>query len=220
MQKPENKAKHVKPSQIILVVFLLFVISISGCAKASAVPDTTTNISSKIDYSTFEIQSHDIRFTYFKHPLYRFEYPSIFEIINNELVERDYNQTKVLFYVQEKILPKSRLRVVVQNPAQEDLQYHNMDEKLEFFKLNSRYANSFVSNNTTISGIPAYYTEAFFNVPKTSYEPEHQGSSRICFFDYAGLMWEISIDWHYQGDEQIEVKEYFSHVIETFKILE
>ena len=91
-------------------------------------------------------------------------------------------------------------------------------------------AKTEVTDNVTVSEIlvseiTAHYLESFETVEDTVVagvliDPEHQMSLRAVVFDYADLIWTISLAWSYQDSEPPEVEEYFTHVIETFRILD
>jgi hypothetical protein len=81
------------------------------------------------------------------------------------------------------------------------------------------------TSKRTVYGIQADYLETFGNkiglkIDGTPIYPDHQGSLRGVFFDYAGLVWSITITWDYLDFEPQEVQGYFEHVIETFKFLD
>jgi len=215
----------------LFVLVLFFAGNMTGCNVEKIISSTLTTITPSTILSTtdtpfstfsiFEIKPDDIRFSCIKHPLYRLEYPLIFELIDVNTMN-DYPiscaETEVLFYVQEQILPKPELAIIVQKP--DYWGYHNAREKLEHDIALSQSAASITTNNATVFGIPAYYEESFFNMEESPSYPACLFSSRSCFFDYAGMIWEVRINWYYNDAEPPEVSGYFSDVIDTFKILE
>jgi hypothetical protein len=218
-----------------LLLVILIPILFAGCTGTTATPVTSTEVSQLVTasattndtpvttYVSYELKSDDIRLEFCNHPLYSFEYPSIFNCIdlnnqppNTGRMPMTYDESRLDFTVQQLDLPKPMLSIIVQKKGY--WEYHDASEKFNFFMSNLKYADSVVTNNTTVSDIPAYYIEEFYNAAKSSSYPAYKGSSRTCVFDYAGLIWDITMSWYYNGNEPPEIKEYFKHVIETFKI--
>jgi hypothetical protein len=220
-----------------LLLVILIPILFAGCTGTTTTPVTDTEVSGLVissattpvtpvtTYVYYEMKSDDIRLEFCNHPLYSFEYPSVFNCIdlnnqppNTGRMPMTYDESRLDFTVEQLGLPKPELSIIVQQPGY--WEYHNASEKFNFFMSNSKSACSVVTNNTTVSGIPAYYIEEFYDAAKSSYYPAYKGSSRTCIFDYAGLIWDITMNWNYNGTEPREIQEYFDHVVETFKIIE
>lgn len=214
-----NKLFWITMSSLII----LTIVTTASCSIKEYTDRTTTTYKGPaIDYSTYEIKASDIRFECFQHPLYRFEYPSIFQLIDWNLADIPHiscNETKVQFTVPTIDIPKPKLSIIVEKQGYRD--YNNAAGKLEFWQDYMRdFTNNITTKKTEVYGIPSYYLEAHFIQEKGILYSDYRVLSRSVYFDYADLIWEIHLNWVYQDSIGPEVEEYFNHVIQTFEILD
>jgi hypothetical protein len=208
------------PNKTVLSLLLCVIITIvslfAGCIKTTNHLNTTT----AANYKTFVLKSNDIYLRDFDHPLYSFEYPPDFSLVDENLSDFPstyYDQTRVLFTIQRSDTPKPQLSIIVQKPGK--FGYHDAAEKFEYNRSRYLLPDNITTKRVNVFGISSYYLEVFSSHGSPEYHL-YQSSQRSCFFDYAGLVWEVTLDWFYHGNEPLEVQEYFDHIITTFKILE
>jgi hypothetical protein len=212
-------------SRIIALPLIIIAVALSntGC-NTDKFPERTPTVykGPEIQYSTYEIEATDVRFGCFQHPLYRLEYPSIFNLVDENLADIPHiscDETQVDFTVQKTGIPKPTLSIIVGKPGHRE--YHDAAGALDFWIDEiSEFTDNFSVKKTKVMEIPAYYLEAHFIQDKEIFYSKYQAISRSVFFDYADLIWEIGLDWCYRGLQTPEVEEYFNHVIEAFEILE
>jgi hypothetical protein len=173
------------------------------------------------EYETFEIKADDIRFTYFHPPLFKFEYPLIYKLIDEN--QMDFHQfgenfLQVYFIVQNKGIPKAGLYLTVQTPEKYPY-FKNAKELLDWELSNYFQTSTVVTGNMIVFGISGYYLESQGDVKNDPNYPEYSVTTRQCIFDYDGLIWQIILNWCYRGEEPPIIKDYFDHLIETFEIL-
>jgi hypothetical protein len=233
---------------ICAIVFLALIACSFGCnsqpttGTSSANTSTTTlttdgSVTTRItletvipvnEYKTFEIKAGDIGFAYFQPPIFKFEYPSIYKLIEKnswDMLENSGTITSVNFRFQNEDIPESVLGVFIRtpghDPSPEHDQFHfkNAKEMYEWETINSNmpYLATIITGNMTVSGITAYYVEMHFDANMLEFE--HPCIVRQCIFDYAGLIWDIGINCFYLDEEPPIIKEYFEHFIDTFEIL-
>ena len=172
-------------------------------------------------YKTYETRLDDVRFELLEHPRYRFEYPSIFNLvdINISWTPSVVGESRVEFSVQELGLPKPWLSVVIEEPG--IFEYLDAHGKLEqWYSFEHRFTDNTSIGTASVNGLLAEYLKSFADIGESRPYPAHQASARTVVFDYAGLIWEIRLTWDYHGSEPPEVEGYFNHIIETFEILE
>ncbi len=200
----------------ILPLFILSAtIVFSGCTGETITTAVTTPTEG---YEIYEIKADDIRFLWLNHPLYSFEYPKDFVLIDlnkmTSLEGVDLIKSKVEFMYEHSTL-FIRLSVIVDEPFPGYL--GNAIDKFNYLVSTQNSSDDIIIKKILIiSGINAYYLEYFKDPEKIG----RKNSSRVALFDYAGLIWEINMTTYSPYPEPKEVQEYFDHVIETFKILE
>lgn len=212
-------------NKIMLVLLCTIVVTIlnSSCGTDETNNEQTAVYDGpEIPYSTYEIASTDIRLKCFHHPLYHMEYPTIFTLIDINLMDVpdiSCDETRVQFTVQQTGIPKSKLSIIVENPV--DGKYLDAIEKLQFMLSDHRsYTDNLSMSRTEVFSIPADYLVSYFVLEMEPMYPEYQLLSRSAYFDYAGTIWEISLEWYFRGALAPKVKEYWNHIITTFEILE
>jgi hypothetical protein len=175
------------------------------------------------------MKEDDVRLQFLNHPLYTLEYPSLFKLIDlNNIPDHPmkYGVSDVDFtlinYDTGSLI--AALSIRVRAPG---LNYfYNANEKFDdLLKTKTEVTDNVTVNEELVSGITAHYLESLETVEDTIVagvliDPKHQMSLRAVVFDYADLIWIISLAWSYQDSEPPEVEEYFNHVIETFRILD
>jgi hypothetical protein len=169
-------------------------------------------------YKIFEMKADDIHEQLFKHPRYSVEIPAIFPIGDEDLDPsiRKYGIANVDFNIRQQGLYGQWLRIRVEPHTW----YNNANEKfIDFLNTKNSSSANITTKTVFISGIQAHYMELYSEVPAFPY-PEHLVSLRVIDFDYAGLIWEISLHWYYHDSEPQQVQEFFNHIISTFKFLE
>lgn len=178
-----------------------------------------------VTYKTFILKDYDKRLLILDHPLYSFEYPSLFKFsdVTRPLTDKNFavipvDTTEVSSHYETNTCV-SQLGVYVEKP------YRFFPSAAEKFSAFIGAANSSGDNITikkiTVSGIPADYIE-YFRKSKISTSDgvkDARKSTRCVIFEYVDLIWTISIDWNSVEPEPPEIRTYFDHVIETFKIL-
>jgi len=217
----------------IFIVVLLSGILVVSCAGCSNPNNKISDITTVTNYKTFQLKADDIRLRYMQYPLFSFEYPEIFRLVDLNLVYEEQHAitmvsgiSEVDFTVQQTDLPEPILTIRVQEPG-----FGGMNDASRAFRVwTTNIGRPDNTENTTTSkktvyGIQADYLEIFgtmeeYDIGGHFIYPERQRSFRGVFFDYAGLVWIITMSWQYLGAEPPEVEGYFEHVIQTFEILE
>jgi hypothetical protein len=201
-----------------LILSITISIIISWCPSCSEA--TTTSIG----YKNYEMKSDDIRLTLFNHPLFSFEYPEDFQLVKINLpyegISANYSYVK--FRGSSRGSPV--LRIAVQKPGFDG--YSNASEKFEDQVTKATInTDNITIKKSLVYGITADYLE-YFQITKEQEQIgetlylERYMSYRAVVFNYSDLIWEISMYLYYYIYEPPEVREYFDHVIETFKFLE
>jgi hypothetical protein len=209
---------------VILVIILLgLCVPSQGCSNntntisATNIPDTK--------YISYKMETDDVRLKYLNHPLYSFEYPDYFHLLEVYQVPQLTASSKhsdVLFTIHNTDLPETMLWVRVQEPW--IAYYTDANELLNYWVSEDGVVTKDITTKEIgVSGIKAYYYKSF-QVSPDKYKLEntvfpYNISHRFVFFDYSGYIWEINMFWFYQYSEPPEVEEYFNHIVETFKIL-
>jgi hypothetical protein len=207
---------------VIPLVILAVSVSNTGCDKDELTERTTTVYKGPaIEYSNYEIEETDIRLKAFQHPLYRLEYPSVFNLVDENLADIPHHssfETIVQFTVpQHNYISKSELLVIVEKPGNRE--YQDAAGKLDYWADSRDSADYLSIERTKIVGLPAYYMESH-SIEFEGSGLEYEIFSRAVFFDYEDLIWVINMYWIYRSTVPPEVEEYFNHVIETFEILD
>jgi hypothetical protein len=202
--------KRIALALLLLCILFTFCVSGAGC---SSVSETTTPA---ISYKTYEMKEDDIRLKALQHPLFSFEYPECFNLVDLNLdpvpsINRDIS---VVYFTGEQVgFHKQYLSIFIVTP--EYLKLLNTNDMLEYYlSLYTPVAEDITRKEVFVSGISADYLKAV-----GTYLGQ-QKSLRVAIFDHAGLYWAIQLIWYYPNPEPPEVQGYFDHVIETFKILE
>jgi hypothetical protein len=224
---------------LVIVMLLCTIILYTSCSSTNKPIETIytpsyestitkTNVVSEcpISYEKYQMKAGDIRLVYFPHPLFTLEYPKDFKVL-------DFNQTTgsevsakysdVVFKGPGITLAGTQITIRVQKTGFEG--FSNANEKFQDMVLEARTKTDNVTVSKVITcGITADYLEYSQKINEPINGPEyyyfyHYMSSRVAVFDYAGLIWEITLEYHYVVSEPTHVSKYFSHIIETFKIL-
>jgi hypothetical protein len=207
----------------LIVVYLLVSIFFLGCSNFNANLPTTT-------YKTYQIEPDDIRLQQMTFPLFSFEYPDIFRLIDLNLIVQEsgantyrYGVSKVEFTIPRLDLPEPILSIGVQKVGIQDI--YNANDSLSYwtsYEISLSETVNITTNKTSIQGIPAIETEIFktlgeFSISGHSVYPPRKSIFRGVFFEYNNMVWAIILNWDYLNSEPPEVRQYFDHVIETFK---
>jgi hypothetical protein len=184
---------------------------------------TTPNPDTDLKYQLFEIKADDRRLIGTNHPLYSFEYPKAFSLIDvNKLLDYPMNNNaSIVDFIldQENTnLPEQWLRIRVEPPVPKA--YTNASEASQYWvNIESKTSDNITTSTKTATGLQAIYLKSFYE-DQGSYRL-HMTSFRMVTFDYAGFIWEIFLTWNYPYHEiePPEIEEYFNHIIGTFKIL-
>jgi hypothetical protein len=226
--------KNVSFLLVLLVILFGLTVYNAGCTKSTsstpALPPDIFTIPQKTNYKKFELKSDDIRLKYFKNPLYSFEYPEVFNLSDENLLRDEpthifHSEYSIVFFIIQQIdLPEPILEILVQNPGFLDRNTSGDVIKYLTSLQSTKWHDTNISTKK-VAGIQADYLKTFsireeWRVQEQLIYPEHYSSLRGVAFDYAGLIWVISMTWHYFESEPPEIQGYFNHVIETFKILE
>lgn len=173
-------------------------------------------------YKTFQLKPDDVQLRFLEHPLYSLEYPEKFGFVDYSRIgyHPGVGISHVLFTIQQEKLPYQHLEIVVQKPGVR-VQNNSSDVIKKWFSQEGTKWDTITTSTKTVCGIKTEYFEAFGtrSGSKPIYE-DHQESLRGVAFDYADLIWSISLTWYYFKSEPPEVQTYFEHILRTFKILE
>lgn len=231
--------KAIITSALLLVLILITGLS-AGCDNKNDLPTevtTTDNIPSDnistdkpttdipeiTKYKTFEMRQNDVRLKYLNHPLYTFEYPEVFNLVDlNKILDHPmvYGVSDVYFTIAQKPrLPWINLSVRIMEPGWCD--YTDADSVLaEWISTAESYKDTIIRSEITVSGIQATYIETNGHRPKDVFYSTRNVSFRGIAFTHKDLIWSITLDWPYLDFEPSQAQEYFEHVLETFNILE
>jgi hypothetical protein len=202
---------------ICFIVLLSLLVFSFGCSKTSE--------SSTVTYKTFVLKANDIRLRNLQHPLYSFEYPSIFEFndvtppfqkgFNGPMIPSDTSEISSfaetdLYHASLGVQVSKRHRFFASAAEK-------FDDNISYAYL---YGDNITAKKVTISGIIADYIE-FSRTEKLNTSDglvNTRESFRRVFFEYADLIWTIGMNWSSIDPEPLEIQVYFDHLIETFKI--
>lgn len=206
----------------LLLIPLLAVLMTIGCSNSAR----------NCSYKEFALHKDDVRFrlggVILEHPLFTFEYPQCFDLIDLNVlpdIVYDTRVTEVRFTRQGtgelKLLPvKSSIDVKVYKPGlygdtdaraaiEKALSYYKDDEN---FKVLER-------KSISIAGLSTEYVS--FSISRLFRDSSlytHNRLVRLVTFDYRGFVWKIELVCF---EEEIqETQAYFDHLIDTFKIFE
>ena len=220
-----NKKTIVLP--LLLLIISSFV-SFPGTGCSNPVETTITDFTPKetdiVTYKTFEMKEDDIRLKYLEHPLFSFEYPDFFNLadLNNMPGHpMTYDMSAVIFtYLHDDPnLLDSYLVIGIESPSITG--FNNASEKIEDLFSRKTTENGDLSiKEVSVFGIPGYYLESFRTDVVSPSPRKYNMSYRLIGFEHVGLVWTISMSWNYYDSEPPRIKEYFNHVIQTFKIIE
>jgi hypothetical protein len=194
---------------ICLIILLSLLVFSFGCNKNTE--------SSTAGYKTYKMGLDNLSLKWCNHPLFSVEYPK-------ELTLIDYNSNPqaVIFYNSADTTffnPKgfgsliSQLEINISRPVKS--RYMNSTEKLsEIISDSSLFGNNVTISKVNISGIDASYFDSLSNAIKGKLQEIH----RVVIFDYAGLIWQITMITNSLYPEPLEVQDTFEHVLTTFKI--
>ena len=167
-------------------------------------------------YSYFEMQPDDIRFRWINHPLFAFEYPSIFRLHDINKTPGDvfnYNRSEFDFIVESADSPFRYIWVIVYEPSRND--FVSYEDVLKLYASESPvFVDSAIRKEVNVSGVQAVYLES----PQKPIQSGKQETSRIVLFDYAGFIWEIQMRTFSPYPEPLDVQEAFDRIISTFQI--
>ena len=187
------------------------------------------------DYKLFAFKEDDIRIrviggVILEHPLFTFEYPRCFELIDlNRMPDiahyRSY-VTDVTFLrrVEDKLFFEEFISVVVHRPGvwgDTDAKTY-INNVINMYSSPPDYENFQLIQKTSINidGLPAEYISFSYHTPTsegTSYPP-YDRVVRLVSFDYDGFLWKLRFDCYTESAEETEL--YFNHLIETFEFIE
>ena len=171
-------------------------------------------------YKTYTLSANDISLALLNHPRFSLEYPSEFSLVDLDLPnppgEGAMPKVIGMSMVEFTYLPAdAELNVTIADPI---LVKTSIDDQITEA---NRIGTNVTIKKIMISGIEANYieyTDSHFLVysEKTAHK-----SVRTAIFEYSGLVWSILLVWHYpeHENEPAVLNEYFSHVIDTFTIL-
>jgi hypothetical protein len=207
-----------------LLVLVILVVSYVGCNTTSS---TTQLVTTPISYITYEMKPDDSRLKYLQHPLFSFQYPEDFVLVDLNIMPehpRFYGESDIDFLIKRLNLPEVTIAVSMTEPGVKRYQ----DAKTMFNSwISEAQSNGDIkeSGRKTVSHIKSYYfarwgyREDYIIAGHLVY-PASNRSFRAVVFDYNQLTWSISLLWDYFDSEPPEAQEYFNHIIETFEILE
>lgn len=172
----------------------------------------------------------DIRLKYLNHPLYSFEYPEVYVLSDLNLppptdqggipMRLQFGVSEANFHYDSDVV-KSSFGIRVEKPG---LYSTNASDK---FSQYVSEANDMGKNVTitklVLSGITADYVEynrLSLDILDGAEITDTHSSLRAITFDYSGLIWIIVMYCTYSGSEPPEIQDYFTHIVETFKILD
>lgn len=210
---------------LILSIVLIMLTFLSGCISSNY---------DSVGYRVFSFSSDDIRFKLkgniiHEHPLFIFEYPKSFTIINDDdQILFNMRVTMVSFVRKPKgvneSLPNSSLSVSVHEPGlwsdtdaettvNNIITYNTADQKFKIFE----------NHSINIAGMDAKYLSYSFHQPATegfgySPIPPYNETVKFICFDYKGFIWRACLNC--LEEETQETGIYFTRLIDTFRILE
>lgn len=218
-----DAGRNTKRWYYILNAIMIAVLMTMGCSNSAR----------NCSYKEFAFHEDDVRFSVeghviHEHPLFTFEYPQCFNLIDlNALPDIVYDTgvTDVSFIRRGtgelKLLPvETSISVIVEKPAswrdtdaraaiEKALSYYEADEN---FKVLER-------ESISVIGLSAEYVSFSTSMPYSNPSiPTHNRLVRLVTFDYAGFVWKIELVCF---EEEIqETQAYFDHLLETFRVLD
>jgi len=186
------------------------------------------------EYSMYTLNKDDIRFdmggVILEHPLFTFEYPKCFGLVDiNKFPDIVYNTnvTHIQFHRDLEGIagPYESINIWIHKPGTwlwEDANAKEaIDNKIVSDRNNPYHQDFQIHERETlnIAEIPAEY------VMYSYYRPEKEGRGyspysrtvRFVAFDYNNLIWKFQMDCFVESTEETEP--YFQHIIVTFQFL-
>lgn len=211
-----HKDKSFIPAMCALaLIFCIF--SFSGCVKTGADPFTTTSSDSTIEgaFSTYMLSAEKKSLSWCNHPLFTFEYPSVFSLVD-EYEIRSVNwldRSEINFVCSMSGTPYKQLNITVLKPADNDYQhYDNAHDRLEnWLGETTKFGEYPNFKEVYISGMKAYYAES-------SPTPNNE-TYRLILFDFEDLIWEIVMITNSSFSEPKEIQQAFDHIVSSFHFL-
>ena len=219
----------------ILLSCLILVVVCSGCSGTKETitdktvdNETPVSATPEIRYKKYEMNPDDTRLIYLNHPLFSFEYPEEFNLIDlNHMPDhpRVYDISNIDFLIHQypRPLPEIDLGIRIIEPGFAG--YNDIDSVFEEW-ISTANSNGAVitTGEKTVSCLEAYYIETSGIMPDHIIAghliyPEHQQLFRGVVFDYQDLIWSISLTWPYSESTPHEIDAYFDRILETFEIL-
>jgi hypothetical protein len=178
-------------------------------------------------YSYFEVKSNDIRLRDISFPLFSLEYPKNFLFQNSDTTSNTISTPEsTFFYFTGFSGYRTGTALVIQIQKIGAYGFSTSNEKFSYIvsKANGTESN-YTTSRDVISGLSANIMEAIFVIHENAsigemYYTALYRSLRTAVFEYSGLIWEISLSCYYVPEEPSQMKNYFDHVITTFKFLE
>jgi hypothetical protein len=187
--------------------------TINVCFLSCTGGNTTTDI----NYQTYEITVDDVRLLWYNHPLFSFEYPEIFILIDANKDPHGkvhYDRSQVSFVYRKSDLPYRHLHVTIYDPFQ--WEWQNANDMAESIIDASELEGLVTTQKVMVAGIEADYLE-YSRKPLGS---EEQMIYRLAVFDYSDMIWVIYMDTYSAFPEPSYIQESFNHILATFKILD
>jgi hypothetical protein len=211
-----SRVNRLKISLLTTFFFLLFCV---GCNNL------TTN--TVIMYKTYKMNQDDVRLKLLNHPLYSFEYPDTYDLIDLNLPPPTdmggppmiYGLSELSFNL-ETDYEKSQVGIGVEK---RNIQFSDSHDKFtNVVSTANAIGNNITISKIAVSGITAEYIEYY--CPRVAFLQgadikDTHSSVRMIVFDYQNLIWTIGMIWTYAGQEPANAQLFFHHIIETFKIL-
>jgi hypothetical protein len=217
-----DAGRNLKRWYYILNAIMVAVLMTMGCSNSAR----------NCSYKEFAFQKDDVRFrlggVILEHPLFTFEYPQCFNLIDPNTmpdIEYDTRVTEVEFTRQgtgelKRIPVKSSISVRVYKPGL----YGDTDAKTAIENELSGYEadenfKGLERDSISVAGLSAEYVR--FSISRLFRDrgsPTHNRLVRLVAFDYAGFVWKIQLVCF---EEEIqETQAYFDHLLDTFRILD
>lgn len=203
----------ISKRNIRLSLVFITLCTISVCFLGCTGGNKTTDI----NFKTFEITVDDIRLRWYNHPLFSFEYPDIFILIDaNEDPhgEVHHDHSEVAFYYRKSDFPYRYLGVTIYDPFQ--WEWQNAKDMAESMIDAPEFKGLLTTKKVTVAGIEADYLE-YSRKPRGS---EEQMIYRLVVFDYSDMIWVIDMGTYSAFPEPPYIQESFNHILATFKILD
>jgi hypothetical protein len=185
------------------------------------------SLSLPMDWSIYEIQPSDLRYTIegFKFQRFAMEYPSVFKLADinraSTIPELHWSvgatQIKFLYGSNEMVIPYGVIKVAIWK-----IGYYSMntiDDVVKQFELATTTQYVKTQSSLVIDEIPATQIEC--NIPQYKSGSEINGwyYCKLVIFEHRGDFWQISLEWKDKTNVPSELDAYFQHVVATFHFL-